>query len=154
MSFVTARRVRGTRGHRLGNLGFAMIDKQIQVVETSTTGTPTPPRTFTAVNAVATSVPTITEQAPVMFFLPMGGDPEPPPAVIDTDGEVISESSSPAPGITPLPPGLMLDGSGAPAQVTDLSPTLVPTRPAWKTWLPIGLAVAGIAGAVYILRKK
>lgn len=165
MSFVTARRVRKQRGHRLGGLGFALIDRTISVADVSSSGVPAPaPEPYQQVTGVATSfspmAPTpsfrpvvgastsfapMAPEQPMVFFLP--GVEGPPPAVIDTDGEVISETS------VPMPTDQGFDAAAA-GVVTDLSPTLVPTRPAWKTWLPIGIAVLGIAGAVLILRKK
>ncbi len=139
VSIVQARRVRGTRGIRLGNLGFSNITQQITVQDMANAVPPAP-----SFQMPLSTQPGGSRRIQDILF----SSPAPqPPAVIDTSGEVISETSA------PLPNAEGGDQVGAGYVVSDLSPALVPTRAAWKTWLPIGLVVAGIAGAVFVLRK-
>ena len=91
----------------------------------------------------AAPTPTVIEPVAIPLFFPTGTQP---PTVVDTTGEVVSETTAPLPGS----PG----GPSTSPYVSDINPAVAAPREAWKTWLPIGLVVAGIAGAVWILRKK
>lgn len=140
VSIVQARRVRGTRGIRLGNLGFANISQQITVQDMANAVPPAP-----SFQMPLAAQPGGSRRIQDLLF--SSPAPQASSQVIDTSGEVVSETSA------PLPNAEGGDQVGAGYVVSDLSPAVVPTRAAWKTWLPIGLVVAGIAGAVFILRK-
>lgn len=166
MSIITARTVRGRRGHRLGNLGFSLIQQPITA--TSVTPEPTPAVRFVMPDMGGPSIlgagafnlpqPELAERfgapppvvasdvAPepspqVTLFIPAFSPTQP---VVDTTGEVVSETTSPGSGMN----------AEATPYISDVSPAVVPQREAWKTWLPIGLVVVGIAGAVWVLRRK
>jgi len=143
--------MRGTGRIRLGGLGFTLVQQPISVADSSTTSVPQQPPIvpLTDLMVVQPNVrdyETALRAAGAFSAFSTSGPPQ--QDVIDTDGEVISEQTSP--GVI-TDPGLTAAESGV---ISDISPTLVPRREAWKTWLPIGIAVVGIAGAVWILRKK
>lgn len=151
MSLIIPRVIRGTRGIRLNGLGFAasptLTIQAQQIQQSQAQPTYMPLLTSPSVDAVVASMQS-REQAyadtlrNVVNFANMGGDPVPPPPVVETTGEVIQEQRAPLPGEQPAAP---------PAYVSAIA---VSRRPAWQVWLPVGVAVLGIGAAVLILRKK
>lgn len=74
--------------------------------------------------------------------------------IVDTDGQIVGEQRIPAPTDPALNAGDIAAQQAQAGVVTDISPAMVPSGPAWKIWLPIGMAVVGIGAAVWILRRK
>jgi hypothetical protein len=154
MSYVVMRRLNGIRLGALPSPSTSTmstsLDNQALIQNAIRSGImypaitqPFDPRRINAINPVGTM-----PQQPTPSVVDTTSQ------IVDTDGQIVGEQRIPAPTDPALNAG---DAGAQQAQagvVTDISPSMVPSVPAWKIWLPIGVAVVGIGTAVWILRKK